>query len=349
MRPPRGCAGPAGPTGSPPGTPEPISRRRCSTGSRPHRGVEPCSGCGPGGERSSGRCWRSVAIRCGGSPRRPACRSATTRRTPSRCTPATGCGMRSCPCCVRSGPRSRRRSPRPRRSWRRRARRSRGPRPRSSPSRVRTPPARSAGTCSHRSTPRSAASHFAASPSEPPDSRCRSGATARIRSGGWSNEPEGGVVELGGGVEAQVEGGHIRFTVGAGRRAGGGHSAGARQLPLRQLGGARGALLDRPGGGWTRPRGAGRRCARRCPGRAVLARGRSDAAARARRQQIPPGPVHRPQGPEVVAARASGGHLRWAHRLDRRRRGLRGVRREGRRSPGGRTQGSSGPYIDWAP
>jgi tRNA(Ile)-lysidine synthase len=29
------------------------------------------------------------------------------------------------------------------------------------------------------------------------------------------NEPEGGVVELGGSVEAQIEGGHVRFTVGA--------------------------------------------------------------------------------------------------------------------------------------
>jgi tRNA(Ile)-lysidine synthase len=29
------------------------------------------------------------------------------------------------------------------------------------------------------------------------------------------NEPEGGIVELGGGVEAQIEGGHVRFTAGA--------------------------------------------------------------------------------------------------------------------------------------
>jgi len=29
------------------------------------------------------------------------------------------------------------------------------------------------------------------------------------------NEPEGGVIELGGGVEAQIEGGHVRFTAGA--------------------------------------------------------------------------------------------------------------------------------------
>ena len=46
--------------------------------------------------------------------------------------------------------------------------------------------ARSAATCSRRSTPRSAASRFAASPSEPPDPRCRLGRDrADRRSGDW--------------------------------------------------------------------------------------------------------------------------------------------------------------------
>ena len=40
-----------------------------------------------------------------------------------------------------------------------------------------------------------------------------------------ANEPEGGVIELGGGVEAHAEHGHVRFTSGTAARAGGGDPA----------------------------------------------------------------------------------------------------------------------------
>ena len=84
-----------------------------------------------------------------------------------------------------------------------------------SPSQARTPPARSGAMPSRRSTPRSAALRSAASPSERPQARCRSGGGAADQIWRLVNEPEGGVVELGGGVEAQIEGGHVRFTTGS--------------------------------------------------------------------------------------------------------------------------------------
>ena len=343
-RPPSGCARPAGATGSRPGTPGPTSPRRCSTGSRPPPAAERCSGCGPGAVRSSGRCWRSTAIRCGGSSRRPGSPSATTRPTPSRSTPATGSATRSCRCCARSGPRPRRRSPRPRPSSRRRARRSSGSRPRPSPSRVRTPPARSAGMRSRRSTPRSAASRFAASPSERPDAQVPLGRDrGRIRSGDWSTSRRAESSSSAAGWRRRS-----RADTSASRPG---------RLPSRRR-----RLCRCPASAAS----AAGRCARSSPPSVPAADGPDLAVldpgalggslvVRSWRdgdrmrplglggQQVPPGPLHRPQGAEVAAARASGGHLRWAHRLDRRRRGLRGVRREGRRLGVGRSQGGSGP------
>ncbi len=51
-------------------------------------------------------------------------------------------------------------------------------------------------------------------------------------------EPEGGVVELGGGVIAHAEHGHVRFTAGTGTRAARGQARRAGNLPLRGVGGA---------------------------------------------------------------------------------------------------------------
>ena len=90
--------------------------------------------------------------------------------------------------------------------------------------------------------------------------RCRSGATRAAEIWRLVDEPEGGVVELGGGVEAQVEHGHVRFT----RRPARAEPAEATltvpgRLPLRHLGGPRRARAERAG----RPTAPTSRCSTR--------------------------------------------------------------------------------------
>ena len=64
-----------------------------------------------------------------------------------------------------------------------------------------------------------------------------------------------------------------------------------------------------------RRRDARRGGARLRPGSARVAGGGSDAPARARRHEVPAGPVHRPQGPAGSAAPAPGGGLRRRDRV----------------------------------
>ena len=178
---------------------------------------------------------------------------------------ATGSATRCCRCCARSGPVRKRRSPRPRLSWPRRRRRSSGWPPRRLRSPVQTPRERSAGKRSPRWTRRSGGWCSAGWQRAPRARRCHSADRGRRRSGGSSTSPEGGVVELGGGVEARAEHGHVRFTSEPERGAGGGDPGGPGRLPLRLLGGARRARGRRAAGGRartsrcsTRPRWAAR-------------------------------------------------------------------------------------------
>ena len=110
------------------------------------------------------------------------------------------------------------------------------------------------------------------------------------------NEPEGGVVELGGGVEARAEHGHVRFS--SGRDAEPAEATlvvpgicrfGSWEVRAELERGAPAA--DSPDLAVLDPDGA-----RRLGHGAIVARGRPDATARARRHQVPAGPLHRPQG-----------------------------------------------------
>ena len=113
------------------------------------------------------------------------------------------------------------------------------------------------------------------------------------------NEPEGGVVELGGGVEARAEHGHVRFSSG--------RDVEPAEATLVVPGICRfgswevRAELERgaPVGGQPRPRRPRSDRARRLGHGAIVARGRPDATARARRHQVPAGPLHRPQGAAI--------------------------------------------------
>ena len=153
-----------------------------------------------------------------------------------------------------------------------------------------------------------------------------------------ASSSEGGTVELGEGLEARVEHGHVRFLLGP------------EQAPAD-------ALLTVPGscrfGPWevraelregpVEPDSPAQAfldpaaLAGDAP-RPVLARRRPDAAARPRRHQVAAGPVHRSQDPALAAALPPRRHLGRPDRLDRRRRRLGRVRRRSRRAARGGSQ-----------
>ena len=173
---------------------------------------------GRGGARSSDRCSGSAATRCGGWRRTPACHSATTRRTLEPLYRPQPDPERGPARAARDRPEPRRRSPRPRRSSPRRARRSSGPPPRPSPESGAEPAGAISRDALARSTRRCAGWLFAAGGASRrpavPLGRARAEEIWRL-----VNEPEGGVVELGGGVEAQVEAGTRALHDGSCRRA----------------------------------------------------------------------------------------------------------------------------------
>ena len=172
--------------------------------------------------------------------------------------------------------------------------------------------------------------------------QCPSAGSAQRRSGASPRTRRAGVIELGGGVEAQIEQGHIRFRSRAGGGARGADPAGSRGLPLRALGGASRARRGRS----RRPMGSSR---------ATLDPGRLGGALVVRSWRD--GDRIRPLGlggtkslqdlftdrkvprslrrtlPVVTAGRPD--------RLDRRRRRLRGVRGVSRQPSGSRSSAPS--------
>ena len=122
-----------------------------------------------------------------------------------------------------------------------------------------------------------------------------------------------GHVDLPGGVRLTVEYGRARREGGARR--------GRRAARRSRLGRARAGGVRRRRGVVRarrvrdRRRDARRGGARLRPGSARVAGGGSDAPARARRHEVPAGPVHRPQGPAGSAAPAPGGGLRRRDRV----------------------------------
>ena len=125
-----------------------------------------------------------------------------------------------------------------------------------------------------------------------------------------------GTVDLGGGLQATVEYGVVRFGRGPSGRpaAGPGCPGDPGQLPFRGVGGRLGA---RAGG--ARPATSARptsRCSTRTASRARspcgLARRRPHAAARPGRDQVAAGPVHRPEGAALAAALSARGRVRTA-------------------------------------
>ena len=139
--------------------------------------------------------------------------------------------------------------------------------------------------------------------------------------------PEGGVVELGGGLEARIEHGQVRFAIGP--------EAAPAEASLTVPGSCRFGAWEvraelREAPPRRRPAPKRRRsipaALARDARRAAVARRRPHAPARAGRHQVAAGPVHRPQGAALAAAHAAGRHLGGPHRLDRGRRRLRGVR-----------------------
>ncbi len=155
--------------------------------------------------------------------------------------------------------------------------------------------------------------------------------------------PEGGVVELGGGVAALCESGFVRFRAGT-------LDAAPEPVSLRLPGRAR-------IGGWevraeihpgpVEPAGPdlatldARALGRPAPG-PHLARGRSHAPARDDRDEDARRPLHRPRRAALAAPRAAGRHRRRRRRLGGGRRGLGGfpARARGRRGRGAERPGA---------
>ena len=177
---------------------------------------------------------------------------------------------------------------------------------------------------------RSSGSPCARSPSARPAARSPLGRARAAEIARLAAQPEGGEVELGGGVSAICESGEVRFAAASGARrrprARGRRPDASRPLPGRRLGGARRAA---PGAGRTRRPGAGdarRRRARRAARGPHLARGRPDPPARAWTGSKTLGDLFTDRGvPRSQRARAPGGHCRRPGRLGRRRRRLGGL------------------------
>ena len=218
---PSGCGPDAGSTGSPPAT-----RRTDLAETVLYRlAVSPGA---PGAARpaAAARSPRAAAARRSAATRRarlaarPGCRSATTPRTTTRASRATGSAARCCRCCASSARRRRRTSPRPGPSWPRRPSRSSGlarralATARAEPARVVDPRRGARG----RGTRRCGGSRCASSPSASPAATFRSAARAPSEIWRLAAEPEGGEVELGGGLRAVCERGLIRFAADARRR-----------------------------------------------------------------------------------------------------------------------------------
>ena len=191
-------------------------------------------------------------------------------------------------------------------------------------------------------SPRCAASRCARSPSAPPGAPVPLGRRRAAEIMRLAALPEGGEVELGGGVRAICEHGLIRFVavLRGRRRTRAGRAADPGQLPVRALGGARRA----PPGARSSPAG---------PDLATLdaeALG-EELVVRTWREgdrmrplgmdgtKTPPGPVHRPRRAPLAAASPARGDGGRPGRLGRRGRRLRGLPPR----PAGRARSRSSP------
>ena len=155
----------------------------------------------------------------------------------------------------------------------------------------------------------------------------------RRRAARWAGSGGTASLDLGDGLRAVVEYGTLRFRP----------RPGTRPRPSRWSWACPGGVRF---GGWeveaARRRGTGevqrRRGGRRGPARwCAPGGGRPDAAGGARRHQVAPGPVHRPQGPARAAPLPARGRGRRGDRVGRgrgARRALRGAGDEGRQRVG---------------
>ena len=180
---------------SPRGTPRPTRPRPCSTGSRPRPAGARCSGCASATGSSSGRCSASRARRPRPTAAPAGSTGSRTRATPTRPSRAGACAIRCCRRCARSIPRRRRTSCA---RWRccatRRTCSTRSWAPRSPPPAIRRGPTRCA-----RSRPRCSGSRVQRLAGDGPAIGHR---TAEILA-----LPEGGALDVGGGLRAEIRGG----------------------------------------------------------------------------------------------------------------------------------------------
>ena len=273
---------------------------------------------------------------------RPGCRSSTTPRTSTRASRATGSAPRCCRCCASSAPRRSATWPRPGPSSPRRRACSSGWRPSCSPTAARDAAWRSIPAEALAGADPALRRHRAAHPRRARRRSPRSDgpAAGRPRSGAWPSEPEGGEVELGGGLRAVCELGLIRFATPDGARARGRaarasrgsaasaagrcsaeRSPGAR--PARQAPSSRRSTPTRSGPSSSSARGA---TATGCARSAWRARRRCRTCSRTARC------------PRSLRAPPAGGRERRPRRLGGRRRGLRGVPARRRHARGGGDQ-----------
>jgi len=147
-----------------------------------------------------------------------------------------------------------------------------------------------------------------------------------------ASRPEGGDVDLGGGLTAACEAGFAR--------AGGASASGSR--PARALGDPRRASPEPGRSRRARARDARRRGACRAGRGPDLARRRPDQAARNGGDEDPRRPVHRPAGAALAPAQPAGRHGRRRGRVGGRGRGLRRLP-DRRRDRGGGGAECKGP------
>ena len=341
------CGPSAASTGSRPATPAPTSPRPCSTGSRSRPGAGRCSGFGRAAGAWSGRCWRSAATRRGALATRAG--AAVSRRPDQRRAGFARNRIRTevLPVLRELSPAAERNIAETRAELAeeaealealgggaaRRRRRGRRRSQRSPPTRSPTP------------TRRCGASLCARSPSAPPGARSRSAARGPARSCA-SRDPEGGEVELGGGLRAVCEAG-TSASRGCGRRAA--EPAGLRD-PGRAAASAHWEVRAELRAGPVEPRGprASRRSTRPrsatssscAPGATATGCARSASAG-----QVAAGPVHRPRVPRSLRRSCrwslAGERIAWVAG----RRGLRGVQARARAARCRRDRPRASPTI----